>query len=226
MESSMSSNRAAAVITGSLFLIAMFSSLLGGGLLETVLNSPDYLANIQTNASPLWTGVSLELLNGIAVAGIAILMFPVLKTQNESVAMAYVGFRIIESVFCVLAALMPVLLISLSQAYLNAGESQGGNYQELANVLLSVRTQLAGLLIPLFFGLGALLLYSSMYISGLVPRFISVWGIVAVILVLVLNIFQFTPVLAIVLALPIILNEIFLGGWLIVKGFNTTSSQH
>ena len=219
----MSSNRTAAVITGSLFLIAMLASLVGGGLLETVLNNQDTLANLSTNPEPLWTGVSLELLNGIAVAGIAIVMYPILKRQNESVAIGYVSFRILESVFCVLGAVIPVILLSLGQDYLNTDSAGKANYQALVSLLMAIRTQSAGLLIPVFFSLGALLLYSSMYVSRIVPRFISVWGLIGVALILMLNLLALAPGLAIVFALPIILNEIFLGGWLIVKGFNPSN---
>ena len=219
----MSSNRTAAVITGSLFLIAMLASLVGGGLLETVLNNQDTLANLSTNPEPLWTGVSLELLNGIAVAGIAIVMYPILKRQNESVAIGYVSFRILESVFCVLGAVIPVILLSLGQDYLNTDSAGKANYQALVSLLMAIRTQSAGLLIPVFFSLGALLLYSSMYVSRIVPRFISVWGLIGVALILMLNLLTLAPGLAIVFALPIILNEIFLGGWLIVKGFNPSN---
>jgi hypothetical protein len=219
----MGSDRVTAVIAGSLFLVAMFASLVGGGLLEAVLNSKDYLAHLDTNSAPLWTGVSLELLNGIAVAGIAIVFYPVLKRQNETLAIGYVGFRVLESVFCVLAAVIPLFLLSLGRDYINEMATAGAGYQVVADLLVSIRTQLSGLLIPVFFGLGALILYSSMYLSRIVPRFISVWGIIGVLLVLSLNLFTLPPGLAIVLALPIILNEIFLGGWLIVKGFGPSA---
>lgn len=219
----MNSNRTVAVITGSLFLIAMLASLVGGGLLEAVLNSQDTLADISKNTPPLWTGVSLELLNAIAVAGIAIMLYPILKQQNESIAIGYVSFRIIESVFCVSAAVIPVFLLTLGQDSVNAGVTEGENYRVMGSMLLMIRTHLAGLLIPLFFGLGALLLYTSMYLSRIVPRFISIWGLIGVVLVLALNLLDLAPGLAIALALPIILNEIFLGGWLIVKGFNPSN---
>lgn len=219
----MSTNRIAAVIAGSLFLIAIFASLLGGGLLEAVLNSQDYLANLSTNSSPLWTGVSLELINGIAVAGIAIMLYPALKRQNESIAIGYISFRLLESIFCILAAVIPLFLLALSQDYVNGGTTEASNYQALASLLQSIRTQLVALLIPLFFALGALLLYSSMIVSRIVPVFISVWGLIGVVLILVMNLLELPAGFAIALALPIILNEIFLGGWLIVKGFNPES---
>ena len=150
-------------------------------------------------------------------------MYPILKRQNESVAIGYVSFRILESVFCVLGAVIPVILLSLGQDYLNTDSAGKANYQALVSLLMAIRTQSAGLLIPVFFSLGALLLYSSMYVSRIVPRFISVWGLIGVALILMLNLLALAPGLAIVFALPIILNEIFLGGWLIVKGFNPSN---
>ena len=59
------------------------------------------------------------------------------------------------------------------------------------------------------------------------PRFIAVWGLIAVALVLAMNLLSLTIELemstALIFALPIILNEIVMGIWLIVKGFNATA---
>jgi len=83
----------------------------------------------------------------------------------------------------------------------------------------------ASLLIPVFLSLGGLLLYYALYQSKLLPRFISVWGFIGAALILALNLLltfnlEISTGLGLILALPIITNEIFLGIWLIVKGFN------
>lgn len=91
---------------------------------------------------------------------------------------------------------------------------------------MAVRGNLTGLLAAVFFSLGALMLYYSMYQSILVPRFISVWGLIAVVLVLTWNLletFGISLSAGIVIGLPIILNEILLGIWLIIKGFNPSA---
>jgi hypothetical protein len=222
-DAKMNSNKTTARIVGSLFLIAMVASLLGGGLLESVLGAPDYLANASANTGQVWMGVYLELINGIAVVGIAIMLFPIMKQQNESIAFGYVGFRVIESIFCVVGAIIPLFLITLSQEYLKEGALGAPYFQVLGTLFITARTHLAGLLIPVFFSLGALLFYYSMYRLKAIPRFISVWGLVGVVLVLVLNFLEVGFVLQMTLALPIILNEIFLGVWLIVKGFNSSA---
>ena len=113
----MNSNRKTARIVGALFLTAMVTSLLGGGLLESILNAPDYLNNISENSTLVLLGIFLELINGLAVVGIAVMLFPILKQHNERIALGYVGLRIVESVFCIFSAISPLSLITLNQEY-------------------------------------------------------------------------------------------------------------
>ncbi len=84
-----------------------------------------------------------------------------------------------------------------------------------------------GLLVPVLFSLGALLFYYSVFELELLPRFISVWGLIAAILVFINNLwsqFAVNPMgLGLIFVLPTIMNEIFLGIWRIVKGFNPSA---
>jgi hypothetical protein len=95
-----------------------------------------------------------------------------------------------------------------------------------AQMVILIRSFSVGLPLALFFCLGALCLYSGLLRGKLLPKFIGVWGLIAVTMVLVMNIAgQYYPMkmeVNMMLALPIILNEIFMGLWLIVKGFNKT----
>jgi hypothetical protein len=74
----MNSYRKTATIAGILFLIAMIASLLGSGLLESILNVPNNLSYVSANKTQVIIGVSLELVNGIAVMGIAVTLFSIL----------------------------------------------------------------------------------------------------------------------------------------------------
>lgn len=220
----MYSNKSTGKITGVLFLIAMVASLLGGSLLESVLSTPDYLANITANKITLMTGMVLELVNGIAVVGIAVMMFPILKRFNESLTFGYLGFRILESVFCIACAVIPLSILTLSREYLRT-DSAGASYlKTIGTLLLSARADAAGLLIPIFFSLGALLFYYLLYGSELIPRFISVWGFIGALLIFILSFLDTGVIINIIFVLPIILNEIFLGIWLILKGFNPSAT--
>lgn len=207
-------------MTGILFLTAMFTSLAGGGLIESVTGSQDYLMNISENESKIVFGVSLELLNAVAVIGIAVTVFPLIKRKNESMAMGYVGFRFIESILCTISAVIPVLILSLSAGYLNNTADKIIHLKVLTDLLLSTRLSLAEIFIPLFFSLGAFLLYYLLFKSELIPRFLSIWGFAGAVLILVQALTNGGLVLSLLFVLPIITNEIVLGIWLIVKGFN------
>jgi hypothetical protein len=64
-----------------------------------------------------------------------------------------------------------------------------------------------------------------MYRTRFIPRFISLWGIIGVLLMLGFNLSGTESGLEIVFVMPIILNEVFLGIWLIIKGFNVTKTH-
>jgi hypothetical protein len=83
----MNSNKTTARIVGALFLTVMVTYTLGAFVfLEPILNAPDYLVKVSANKTQVITGVLLELMNGIAYIGIAILVFPILKQLSESMA--------------------------------------------------------------------------------------------------------------------------------------------
>jgi hypothetical protein len=217
----MNSYRNTAIIVGAFFLTAMVTYLVGASLIESVVSAPDYLATVSANETMVIFGVLLELINVIAVVGIAVFMFPILKKYNEALALGYVAFRVIEATLLVVAVISPLLLIALSREYLTAGAADTSYFQTLGVAFMSARAHLAGLLLTLFFSFGALIFYYLLYQSKLVPRWISVWGLIAVALVLTWNLletFGISISAGIVFGLPIILNEIVLGIWLIVKG--------
>lgn len=211
----MISDRKTASTVGALFLVAMVASLLGGGLVESVISAPEPFTAVSENETVLVVGVLLELVNAIAVIGIGVLMFTVLKRHNETQAVGYLSLRIVEAVFCSLIVVSPLSLIRL------------GQNQPQASAVLSIaeRASISGLLVPIFFSLGALLLYFSLIQSKLLPRFIPIWGLAAAVLILTLNLLSTFGLeagmgISMIFALPIILNEIFMGIWLIAKGFN------
>lgn len=175
-------------IAGALFLLAMITSLTGGLLIETAKGQ-----------AILITGVMLEAINALSVLGIAFLLFPVLKQVWRYAAHAFMGFRILESMACLSAALIPLFAFG-----------DGTN----------LRTFHTGTLIPLFFCGGAFVFYTVLFKHQLLPRFIAIWGWIGVLLIIYLNVYQPQGESAILFALPIISNEIFLGIWLISKGLN------
>ena len=217
----MKNDRMTAILVGAFFLIAMMASLIGGGMLETIFNAEGFIEQLDSLNSQISVGVLLEVVNALAVLGIAFLMFPIIRRHNEGMAIGYAGFRILESLFCILAALFPMVLVSLDRNLLTAGNQ---DIQAFSELLLTARAQVTGVFIPLFFGLGALIFYTFLYRTRLLPRFIAVWGWVAVVLMYAVNLVDLSLTVGIIFALPIILNEILMGFWLIMRGFERQES--
>ena len=225
----MNSNRKTAVIVGALFITATVASILGSlVLLSPVLDAADYLAAVSANETQVLVGVLLELTNSIAVVLIAVLLFPILKLQDEALALGYVAFRIIESVILIAGTVSLLSLFTLSQEYVEAGSPDTAYFQTLGASFVAVHgwTDMLGTMV--IFGLTALILNYLLYQSKLVPRFISVWGFIGAILMLaagLLGLFGlgYLSTTSMILVLPLALNEMVLAVWLIVKGFDPSA---
>jgi hypothetical protein len=213
----MSPDRRTAAIVGALFLTVMVAWFIGTELIESILNAPDYLLNVYPNRIQVIVGVLFELIEVAAVVGIAVMMFPILKQYNERIALGYVVFRILECAMLIVAAISPLLLITLSQEYLNTGALDASSFQALGTLFVTLREHWSLLILAIFYCLAALMFYYVLYQTKLIPRFISVWGLTAATMALT------TPLLGTLLGIPMGLNEVFLGIWLIAKGFNPSA---
>jgi hypothetical protein len=222
----MNTNNKTARIVGALFLASNVTFLLGAFVfVEPILGAPDYLTLASANRTQVVLGALLELVNGIAYVGIAVLVFPILRQRFESMALWYVGFRIIEFVMQTLSDLSPLSLVRLSEEFVRAGAAESSSFQALGTLLLAERYW-AFQMVTIALVLGALIFYYMLYQSRLIPRFISVWGLIGAIAVLVtamLDTFGISPGSLEFLGVLMLLNELFLGVWLIVKGFNPSA---
>lgn len=213
------SNRTARTV-GALFLLSNLTFLLGAVVfIESTLGSPDYLTLASANRTPLILGVLLEIVNAVAYVGIALLMFPILSRSFRSMAIGYVGIRIVEFVMQILGDLSPLALLTLSEEFASAGAPEAASFQAVGSLLLAERFW-AFQMISITFGLGALMFYTMLYRTKLVPRFISVWGLVGAAIVLANTLLDMLGISLVNLGVIMLLNEVFLGVWLLVKGFN------
>ena len=146
-------------------------------------------------------GVVSDLIAGFAVIAIPLLMLPIFKSdENKTLNFSYMTARFIEGLLMLIGAIF-ILSPSL-EAYRNTLYEHVQVY---------------------FFIAGALLFYILLYRTKVVPRFISVWGglaTLALFAVTILGLFGVKSQMLDVLVAPMILNELFLAIWLMVKGFD------
>ena len=212
----MSADRKAAVWIGVLYIIGTVVLVLSRGVTSGVLAGPAYLAQVAAQPNQLAVGALLVLLGGFALAMVPVVFWPVGKRYNETLAMGYIVFRGgLETVLYIVGVLGWLLLIPLST------EPGAAPLAGLVNTVVAVTSDQ---LINIPFALGALMFSFLLYQSRLVPRWLSVWGLVGAALYIVPALGSMFGLSSLgVLMAPTAVQEMVMGVWLIAKGFNPSA---
>ena len=224
----MNNFRKLAISAGILFIIYDIADLLSFLFLGP-LTATNYLVSVSENASLVGTGAFLSLIGGACASGIAISLYPVLKKFNPVLALGAVGFRISEGVLRFVSVCILLSIITLSQLFVKAGAPESSYFQTLGELLLAGRGWVGNVGSLLAFSIGCTLYYVIFYRTKLVPRWISVWGLIFGISGIVSCALVSTGLIApfsteqVVMVIPMLPQEIVLAVWLIVKGFNPSA---
>jgi hypothetical protein len=219
-------HRRDAVIAGAFFITATVTAMIGITLYDPILKNADSLAGAAANSNQIALGALFELVLAIANIGTGVMLFPFLRGYSESWGLAYVCFRMLEVVFILIGLLSLLSLLKLSQDYGSTSGSELMTLQIAANTLKTIHSW-AFILGPHFMlGVNTFIYSSIFYRSGLVPRNLSLLGVIGAILILIaaiLELFGIIPHFSmkiILFALPIAVYEMVLAVRLIRKGFN------
>ncbi len=224
----MKTYRWTAIIVGILYIIGTVAGVLSVIFTQPVTSAQDYLAAVSANENQIVIGALFVLTMGLALAMVPVVLFPLLKRFNEVLALGYVVFRGALETFTYLAmAVCWLVLVSLAQGYTGAPGTVA--FQGLAARLLQVSDAI-NLILILVFGIGALMLYYVFYQSRLIPRGLSIWGLIAILLHLstcflgMFGLMNASPSGGtFLLNFPIFLQEMVMAVWLIAKGFSVSA---
>lgn len=207
-------------ITGLLFITATAAGLLSAIFLGTTLEDVNYLTKIAENENQIYLVAFFEMVMAFAVAGIAISMYPILKEKNSGIALGAVGFRVMEGALFLVGTLFLLLLMVISKEYVAAG-SNDTYFQTLGAIFKANTPWVIG---GISFTLGAFLYYVLFYHTKLIPRWLAIFGLLAVVFAFTSYIAQFFGVdlgeLEALFHLPMLVQEMVLAVWLIVKGYD------
>ena len=225
----MNANRKTAAVVGGLYIIGTVAGILSLVFSGSILGAPDYLAQIAAHENQIITSALFVMTMGLALAAIPAVVFPVLRKQHEGLAVGYVIFRGALETFAYIAMTATwLLLIVLSQEYVKAGSPAGSSYQSMGSLVLGAHDAFRSIL-EIVFPLGALMFYTALYRSQLIPRWISSWGLAAAAIWLgvgvsgTFGLIDSTSTLGGVLSVPIGVQEMVMAVWLIAKGFNPSA---
>jgi len=228
----MDSNRKTEIIVGILFIIATVAPIVSAvplgvvplGFLGTE-GDPDYLTAISENENQILIGALLWLVYLASAVAIPIVMFPILRKHSEGLALGYVGARFFEGIFLAVNVISLLLLLSLSREFVTAG-APVASYFQTSGALLLAAIDWGSLLLDLAWLLSVPVFNYVLYKSKLIPRWLSVWGLIGGALWLAtwpVRMFDLSPPMIEIFALPIAAQEMILAAWLIVKGFNSSA---
>lgn len=212
--------RTTARVVGVVYLAGFVVGIGGNILIQSKIGAPNHLATIFANSLPVAIGALLWLMSAVGDIAHGVLMFPVLRPHSERIAIGYLAARIVDAVFIAAMVILLMLQIPLGSEYLKTAGANALNLQALSNVSVQA-SQYAYAIGMSAVGLAGLMLNYALYRARLVPRFFAIWGLIGYAVLFVGMVSELMGSgLGLASTIPGGLWEIFMGVWLIAKGFN------
>jgi hypothetical protein len=197
--------------------------ILSSGITDQALAGMDLLSLAAADASRLTGAALFILLMGISLSSMTVFLFPLFRKDSEELALGMLLFRgAIEGVYYFILALVVLTMASLGTEYIATG-SNSAALQSFGHVLLEFQG-FTGHTGTFLFLVGAICLYISFYRTRLIPRWLSVWGLIGAVPFMAnaaLHILHVdTGGIGLYIEMPLAIQEIVMGLWLVVAGFN------
>ena len=226
MKTSTYGYKSTARTVGILYIIGTMAGVLSTRFLSA-RNAPDYLTQIAENPNALVVGAILTLVMGFALALIPALMFPLMRKHNEAAGVGFIIFRGgLETCGYIISAVCTLALSSLGTSI-----AAGTDITQLFGAGAALKALTDSSVTAFVFGIGAMIFYTMLYKYKLIPRWLSGFGLVAILL----HIVSGTLVLfgmqepfdtgSMIMNLPIAIQEMVMAVWLIVKGFTKQETE-
>jgi hypothetical protein len=232
MDSGTKTHKKNTTVTGVFFIMATVAAIIGLKLYDPLLNHPEFLLLGARNSNQIVLGAVCELILACSAAGTGIMLYPYLRKFDESWALGYVWFRMLEVVFILIGIVSVLALLSLSQAFTHATSPDLASYQTIGELLKSIHNYTFILGPNFMLGVNTFIYNYVFYRTKLVPRKLATWGIVAAILIFTAALLELFGIIlqislwGLLLAVPVFVYELTLAVWLIVKGFDQPTQEH
>jgi hypothetical protein len=224
----MNATKNLARMLGIAFLLQFVTSFSSGVFLQPALIVPgnigETMANIASHTGLMRAYILVDMATAMGIVFLGVMLFVVLRKQNETVARLAMSLYIVEATLLAASRLAAFWLLRMSEEYIAGG--QPAYLQTMGNLALESMDFVGATLHMLVFGVAGLLFYLLLYQSRLIPRVLSLWGLVATIPMLVgtvVAIFGYEVPMAVYV--PYVPFEFVVGIWILVKGLNAPSQE-
>jgi hypothetical protein len=208
-------------ILGVAFLLQFVTSFSSGVFLKQAWfvpgNMSETMLKIANNPALMRASILLDTLTALGVIFLGAILFVTLRKQNEKIALTALGFYILEGALLAASRTEAFSLLRLSQEYVAVG--QPADLLLLGQVAYESMDFVGMTLHMLAFCMGAILFYTLLDKARIVPRWLSLWGLITVFPFLIgipLAIFGYE--LPFIIYLPYVPFEFVIGVWILVKG--------
>jgi hypothetical protein len=209
---------------GALYVLTFAASIPALFLIAPVLSNPDYVVSAGADTQVV-LGCFLDLITALAGIGTAVALFPVVRRQNEALALGFVTSRMFEAAAIAIGIVSILAVVTLRRDLAGAVGADPAQLVTVGHSLVAVRNW-TFLLGPNFMAaMNAFLLGTLMFRSGLVPRIIPVVGLIGAPLLfaastaLLFGVIERSSMLFNLAVAPIFVWELSLGLWMLLKGF-------
>ena len=213
-------------VLGIAFLLQFVTSFSSSVFLKSAWfvpgNMNDTLVNIANNPLLMRVNILLDMFTALGVIFLGAVLFLTLRKQNERTALVALGFYIIEAALLAASRMDAFSLLRISQEYVTAGDP--AYLQMMGNLALESMDFVGGTLHMLVFCLGAILFYHLLDKSRIVPRVLSLWGLITVPFLLIWTLLAvFGYEVPFFLYVPYVPFEFVVGVWILIKGIHDAS---
>ena len=212
-------HRRTAIVVGVLYIVGTVAGAMSMVVTRGLLGPAGDLQMVAAHPSRAQAAALLVVVMGVALAMVPAMMFPLLKRQNEALAIGYVIFRgALETFTCIAVALCWLLVVVVAQQGADSGAAAAAEFGGLGVLLVEAKAVPILAVQDIMFGLGGLMFYGLLYQARLIPRWLSGWGIAGVLLYLVAGLIALFGTHLVPLPLPLAVQETVIAICLIAKG--------
>jgi hypothetical protein len=207
-------------ILGLAFLLQFITSFTSSAILKQAWfvqgNMSETMLKIANNPTLIRTTILLDMLTSLGVIFLGAILFITLRKQNEEIALTALGFYILEGALLAVSRMETFQLLRFSQEYATAASPA---LLTMGQIAYEAMEYAGNTLHMLAFCLGGILFYYLLNQSGVVPRWMSLWGLLTTFPMLVGTLTQvFGYTIPFYFYVPYVPFELVIAIWILVKG--------
>jgi len=215
-------------IVGTLYIIGTIAGILS---VSPEVDHSEYLTKAFENTNKVVLAAFFQFMMAFAYLSIPIILYPTIRRYNEKLAIGFLSFRILAASLVVLGALILLLILAISHEFSHLKIPESSCIQLFGDLLRTARDLVNHVAMIIILSIGSIMLNFLLFLSKLIPRWLSIWGFIGAISTIVssfLVMFKLVDIITpiyIILNIPMALQELFFAIRLIIKGFDRNDHQ-